>query len=224
MYHNKERWTAFQDLFDSRLKRYRGVDTRTHFKAGKRLTESGYTLDLIGESEELYFSQGPGAVGCFLAHVELWRRIVKSKHAWTLIIEDDAVVSDISTVLSTNPTDHRGFFSDYYNHDVIQLNRRTSKTTEFNGTESYIISLAGAEKLLDWCNQHKIIRTAVDKHIGMMIQDSTPPQFRLKCSIQPRVRLNSYKSDIIMNTKNFWNMNKNELDEFKTTSEYKWWA
>ena len=223
MYHNKERWEAFQDLFDNRLKRYRGVDTRTHFKAGKRLTESGYTLDLIDENATLYFSQGPGAIGCFLAHVELWRRIVKKELDWTLIIEDDAVVSDISTTLNMDPDKNRGFFGDYYNYDIIQINRRTASKTEFNGTESYILSLAGAKKLLQWCDDHKSIRTAVDKHIGMQVADDVPDKYRLSCSIQPRVRLNSYTSDIIIDGKNFWEMNQDELAEFKRSPHYKWW-
>jgi GR25 family glycosyltransferase involved in LPS biosynthesis len=223
MYHNKERWAVYQDLPDNRIKRYCGVDTRTHFKAGKRLAESGYTLDLIGENEVLYFSQGPGAVGCFLAHVELWRRIVQKEMEWTLIIEDDALVSDISTVLSIDPKTHPGIFGDYYNHDIIQLNRRTPTATEFHGTESYILSLAGAKKLLDWCNQHKSIRTAVDRHIGMMIHCSTPEEFRLKCTIRPRVRLAPSESDIMSGGKSFWSMNQDELDAFRMTSNYKWW-
>ena len=218
MYHNKWRWDTFlKNISDDRLKRYRGVDTRTQFKAGKWLAKTGFELCPDSVETNLYFSQGPGAVGCYLAHVNVWSRIIKEGHEWTLIIEDDADVNDIKQVLNVNPAHHRGFFGDYMNYDLIQLNRRTQTVEQFNGTEAYLISLNGAKTLHKLATDDKVIITAVDKWIGYQCES------QLRATIKPRVGLNHYTSDIIIEEDKYWMMNDSELQEFKQTDDYKWW-
>ena len=218
MYHNKWRWDNFlKNISDDRLKRYRGVDTRTQFKAGKWLAKTGYELCPDSIETNLYFSQGPGAVGCYLAHVHMWQRAVVRGHEWTLIMEDDADVMDVKQVLEINPAEHRGYFGDYNNYDIIQLNRRTQTVRTFNGTEAYMISQSGAQKLVDIATSDKVITTAVDKFIGQQCESN------LHAIIKPRVGLNNYSSDIIISEDKYWMMNDSELQEFKQTDDYKWW-
>ena len=218
MYHNKWRWDKFTEIIsDARLKRYRGVDTRSQFKAGKWLAKTDFELVPDSINTNLYFSQGPGAVGCYLAHVNMWERVISEGRDWTLILEDDAAVNDVKQVLSVDPNHHRGFFGDYTNYDLIQLNRRTQTVDTFNGTEAYLLSLAGAKILYNLAVTDRVITTAVDKFMGQCCIN------KIKATIKPRVGLNNYKSDIIEVEDKYWEMNDEQLHDYKRSDQYKWW-
>lgn len=218
MYHNKWRWDKFvKNVSTDRLTRYRGVDTRTHFKAGKWLAKSGFELVPDGIDTNLYFSQSPGAVGCYLAHVNMWRRIIEDGSEWTLILEDDADVNDVNRSLNVDHKVHRGYFGDYANYDLIQLNRRTRCVEQFNGTEAYLLSLQGATILYRLATDEKVITTAVDKWIGRHCNSS------LHATIKPRIGLNDYTSDIVVEENKYWMMSDDQLQKFKQTDDYKWW-
>lgn len=138
------RWKAFENL-DSRINRFEAIDSRENPYIFKNF---GLKLNPVGVNQEVYFSQSKGAVGCYLSHFSLWKKIINENIPYCLIVEDDAQPQDLKDFLGLNLSFHK-------HYDLIQLNKRTSLNHNifknyFNGTESYIITRQGAQKLLDF--------------------------------------------------------------------------
>ena len=119
-----------------------------------------------------------GAVGCFLSHIRAWELLVAYQFPWAIVIEDDAVFRDWSGIPLL------GFPEDF---DLILANNRTEisdpkatpsapvfkdikdalfeieRRKQAVGTDCYILSIAGANKLLeatgrDWYFGHIDLR------------------------------------------------------------------
>lgn len=136
-----------QKHLNLRVDRFEAIDSR----ANKHVYMShDIRLSPGSLSQQLYFSESPGAVGCFISHLKIWQQIVQDQMQVTLVIEDDAQVNQLTDMIN-----HYHYYSDmkkYYQYDLIQLNTRTDKLNfpgDFNGTESYIVTLSGAKKLLE---------------------------------------------------------------------------
>ncbi len=140
----KDKWSSFEIIHD-KVERFEAVDSRTN-----QFINKDFNLKLfpVGLNQEIYFSQFSGAIGCYLSHYLLWQKIVKKKIQTSLILEDDANACDVDYFLKSNPS-----YSKHY--DLIQLNKRSPKNPQFfNGTESYILTLKGAKKLINLTNNH----------------------------------------------------------------------
>ena len=193
------------------------VDTRTIYRASTVLEKYQYKLRPKAEHYVYYFSQGPGAVGCYFSHMFVWQRIVNNAYGRTLIIEDDVNTRDLSKLLNVNHSVNPGFFGNgCTNKDIIQLNKRTSSFDKFNGTECYMVTHAGAKKLYNECTADKYIRYPVDAYIGSKHD-------LLQYDVKPRVGLNDKFSDITGDKKMFWDMDNRELERLKRDRDYKWW-
>lgn len=129
---------------DPRMNRFAAVDSRVK----KLICEDfGLHLNPVGLVNRLYFSFSPGAVGCYMSHYLLWKKMLEDDIDCMLILEDDAHPRDVSEFVKSNVK-----FSGTY--DLVQLNKRTCLNydgylTQFNGTESYLLSKSGAEKLIN---------------------------------------------------------------------------
>lgn len=108
----------------------------------------GLSLDPPDKIAKIEFSKNKGAIGCYLSHYSIWKQIVSDNLEYSLILEDDANVDDVRAVLNSNTIQNK------LNTDkptLIQLNKRTTEDKLpwwFDGTESYAINKAAAEKLL----------------------------------------------------------------------------
>lgn len=144
----EHRWKKFCDI-DDRIERFEAIDTRTN----PFLCDNyGLSVKPVGLTNELYFSQSFGAVGCYLSHYLLWKKVVDQNLKWALILEDDARHTDVIKFLE------KGIKVDDF-YGLVQLNKRTSEdinvyTKYFNGTESYLISNLGARKLINFTHDH----------------------------------------------------------------------
>jgi glucosyl-dolichyl phosphate glucuronosyltransferase len=210
------------------LERVPAEDTRNDLFP---LQRSGLSLNPVGLYNKLYFSQGKGAVGCFLSHYKCWQKIIDEKLNCALILEDDVVMSDVVNYLCSNP--------DIRDEDhLVHLGGRG-----FDGLEAYILTNSGAKRLIslvgnhshfnnnigarpigfkdknasdfrsfkseekwDW-NYSNNISMPVDKFIGACTSSRFDSQKRLSVRFEPSV-------DLALNTSSFSGIyNKDTRDE-----------
>jgi len=127
---------------------------------------------------------GPGELGCYCSHVEVWRDIKNKGFPFVLILEDDAVISDdfdkkLQAVLHNLP---KGW-------DVVNIQRSTRANGKlrpiagnsiiekvnpdnelFHHTTSYLISASGALKLINYARSSPwaiddVISDAINKRV-----------------------------------------------------------
>lgn len=168
----KHRWKLFKELNDSRIELFQAIDTRTNpIDIAKQY---GFTINPSPGGYSDYFSESKGGIGCYLSHYSIWKKIVKDKIDCTLVIEDDAEVNDIRQVLRIDTNRYKSYLGVEQSRPfhLIQLNRRTTTVKShvknlarntpwrdvtidmiFNGTESYLLSLEGAKRLI-WLAEH----------------------------------------------------------------------
>lgn len=143
---HKDRYDMYKQ-YDNSIKRYDAIDSR----GGNKwvFKQSGLNLDPGSLQQQLYFSESPGAIGCFMSHYNIWKYIMDNNIHNTLIIEDDANAEDIYSLLYHYNYIYQTEQLDCY--DLIQFNKRLDKLNfpgDFNGTECYMVTLHGAKKLL----------------------------------------------------------------------------
>lgn len=106
----------------------------------------------------------PGAVGCYLSHLELWKTIAASGAAWAIVFEDDASIEpnlgfEITQAMNDLPPDWDLCLFGYVGNGVPVTNRLV-KIKDFLLTHAYAVSAKGArhlaramlpiEKQVDW--------------------------------------------------------------------------
>lgn len=147
----EHRFRVFEELKDSRIQRFEAVDTRDN---PKKYEEFGLKLNPVGLVNKLYFSQMYGAIGCFLSHFSIWKKIINENLESALILEDDASCCDVALFLEES-NEFSLMEESQTKIDLVQLNKRTSTderifTKFFDGTESYYVTNEGAKKLLNF--------------------------------------------------------------------------
>lgn len=145
----EHRFHKFEEIGDDRLERFEAVDSRRNHLICE---DYGLKLRPVGLTNELYFSQSFGAIGCYLSHYLLWKKMIDEDIQLALFLEDDAKHTDVINFLSKDKS-----YLDFY--DLIQLNKRTDDNIEnytkhFNGTESYLLTRLGAKKLIASTHDH----------------------------------------------------------------------
>lgn len=148
----EHRFKVFEELKDSRIQRFEAVDTRDN---PKKYEEFGLKLNPVGLVNKLYFSQMYGAIGCFLSHFSIWKKIINENLESALILEDDASCCDVASFLKESKEYPALSELSMNKFDLVQLNKRTSSderiyTKFFNGTESYYVTNEGAKKLVNF--------------------------------------------------------------------------
>ena len=104
-----------------------------------------------------------GGVGCYLSHCKIWEDILKNDYENVIVFEDDtynvANYGEILQYLNNLPKDYDIAFLNYYNYKNIT--KQFDEFTDVNDfwctsndytyffTDSYVISKAGASKLLE---------------------------------------------------------------------------
>lgn len=142
-----------RDLSNERLKQL--VHTG-HLQRGADSFVDVPNIDLRGGQFSGHLSRG--AIGCALSHLEAWERLLRQEcHGvkWAMVFEDDVVAlaedftQRLASVIRSLPKDWHFCYLGYHgatpNGDRAELLRVTS---EVHGTFGYVVSLAGARKLL----------------------------------------------------------------------------
>lgn len=225
-----DRWESLKN--NNLAERISAVDSRINRKIHE---EYGLGLHPCNLSAQAYFNCSHGAIGAYLSHYSIWKKIVNDNIPHALIIEDDVEEDAIEKILHSNI-----IFDDY---DIINLSKRiswdkSSETMFFDGAESYILSNSGAKKLinatrfpilldkvnaqvydslkdleyLNWNHTNSIV-APVDKFIGYCCDNRADERIRLKKYLYPIIDLGekSFMSDINPNHKCVWEMNTNEI-------------
>jgi len=110
-------------------------------------------------SPDVELNMTPGMVGCFLSHLHVYNEIKKSTKDYALIFEDDARMirdiqaSTINNIKNIIPNDWDIILLGYdvshpLNHDIIRYDNYI-KVYGFYGTHAYLITKAGAAKMLN---------------------------------------------------------------------------
>ena len=142
---HKHLYNAF-DKLNRGIEWFEAVDSRQDSKLSQKY---GLKLDPVSLQQQLYFSESPGAVGCFLSHYIIWKQIVEQQTPVTMVIEEDANCRDVNAVVAHY--DYLAKMHQLHEADLVQFNRRLDKLNfpgDFNGTECYTVTLNGAKKLL----------------------------------------------------------------------------
>jgi glycosyl transferase family 25 len=148
---SKERWKSVIKNFDDLGQPV----VRVSACDGKELTKD----DVPKLWGDLNFF-GSGIAGCALSHYKLWQFIIKNNIDYSCILEDDAhVVMRIENIEAPD------------NFDVLYISSRVggdsqNKVMSGCGTESYIVSKAGCEKLLAVCeDMFKPVDLRIQSHM-----------------------------------------------------------
>jgi glycosyl transferase family 25 len=129
---------------------------------------------------KMYEKLRPGAIGCAMSHVTLWKRLVESGEPYMVVLEDDLTLEDnfnqeIYLFLKHVPDDFdiaqiylskNKAITDSSQNQVVNKYVKTGYPQ--NGTVAYIVSRKGAIKLLEYCVP---IYHAVDIMIRQHIQN-----------------------------------------------------
>lgn len=154
---NPERWEICEKRLQAagfkNYKRVSGVDARNPEELKKEWELWGNPTFAKWDQE---FVSYPGKQGCFLSHVKLWKEIVDNKIEKMVILEDDVLFhSDWSNLapeyLKNTPSDF----------DVLYLGAQFEFPSTHHidrgpvfCTHAMVITLAGAEKLLNLVFKH----------------------------------------------------------------------
>lgn len=274
----RERWERFKKLAQPvcdkhgyELELIDAVDTRNNMKVYE---DYNLSLDPVGILAQMYFSHGAGAVGCFLSHYLIWKDIVEHDISYALALEDDADFDDVIDFLDSDT--YTDVFDEY---ELVQINNRdlsrhgsihpedsVTTSTGWDGTESYLITTTGAQKMLDivadgsplkkvnphpthlwldlenqtgkkkqvvskewffqlgrdtfnWC-QKNTITAAADKILGLACHPDVPSESRLKMKFVPMIDLQDHESDIVGNTKGYWQMTPGEFNQMLASRKF----
>ena len=112
----------------------------------------GLKLQPVDKINDLYFSKGMGALGCYLSHYVFWKYIVSEKIEYALVLEDDAWIPDVVNMLNKKDAVKKHFLN-ISEPKLVQLNKRQSKNKLpfwMEGTESYAINYKAAELLIEY--------------------------------------------------------------------------
>ncbi len=223
-----DRWEL---LSKNKLERFSAIDTRTN-----HLKHLEYDLEInpCNMSSDVYFKKSNGAIGVYLSHYLLWKKIVDENIENALILEDDVFGETVEEILNSNLIINK-------DDDFINLSKRIRWENDrllFDGAESYILSLNGAKKLLkatdnpkllsgiepqeydpiknqefiNW-NFKKSITCPVDKFLGYCCEPNANLDIKLKYYIYPIVKMHniSKNSDINTGETFVWDMSTEEL-------------
>jgi GR25 family glycosyltransferase involved in LPS biosynthesis/glycosyltransferase involved in cell wall biosynthesis len=250
----EENWTRAHRVFSllskgvgNHLERIEAVDTR---KGLGILGELGLSVDPVGISYQLYFSQSAGAAGCYASHYSAWKKIVEEDLDYGIILEDDIVISDVINFLFSSPQMAEGV-------ELLHLGRRG-----FEGLEAYLLNKSGAEKLISLTHDHSplsevtprtgtegkdlekliiqnpefdwskkdTISAPVDRFVMHATHKLVPDDHRVKLQFMPCVDLTvcgGEQSDIygakMSEMTQYYKMNKGELEEFIQSKKFKSW-
>jgi GR25 family glycosyltransferase involved in LPS biosynthesis len=198
----------FSDLRFDRLVRFPAIDGRT-LQVRPLVTPLAYKEITDGDKNSFrdqHYQLTRGAVGCYMSHVGIWKKIAEEDELTAIILEDDAIINPelkrtVTEFTQVVPKDWdillighmlRKYYKGKTYHKVVQ----------FYGLHCYVISAKGARNILkydklmplekqvdsmlsDMCEQNKLKVYAYPTSL------STQNNVRFKTTIQIPVRMRS---------------------------------
>ena len=161
---------------------------------GNNLTKE----QLVWSENHTQISNNPGMLGCLMSHVFVWTKIKNEHLQKTLVLEDDIVrtkkltADEIFEITTLPKVTH---FDTIYLGHCYESVQNTMNKIDSNSTISvyksehpwcthaYIISYAGACKLLDYININRILTEPVDVIMSNAIKENVITSF----SVYPTV-------------------------------------
>lgn len=125
-----------------------GVDARSN---GFVYKNYGLELDPPDKIAKIEFSKNKGQIGCYLSHYKIWKTIIEKDMKYSLVLEDDANISDVVNLIENEKNSVIDKLSSK-KPLLIQYNKRTPHEQLpwwFDGTESYAINKSAAKVLLN---------------------------------------------------------------------------
>ena len=150
----KDRWDLLAN--NKILTRFSAINSKKNKTIHK---DYGLSLNPCNISSAVYFAQSDGAVGAYMSHYLLWKKMVDEQIDKALILEDDIEENALNKIISSNL-----LTSDF---DIINLSQRISYLNGeffFDGAEAYILTLTGAKKLLT-CTEFPILLSNVEPQV-----------------------------------------------------------
>lgn len=152
----EHRFRKFEEIGDNRIERFEAIDSRENRKIYENFS---LRLNPVGLVSQFYFSEAFGAIGCYLSHYLIWKKMIQENIEWALVLEDDALTTDVQKLLVSNFVLQKGL-------DLVQFNKRTPvefthASSYFNGTESYALNISGAKKLLKLTHDRDIFQDII---------------------------------------------------------------
>lgn len=149
----KDRLDAFRNS-SINFRLIEAVDTRS---PDFDIKPYGLKLKPVDKINDLYFSKGMGALGCYLSHYVFWKYVVSEKLEYALVLEDDAWIPDVVNMLNEKDAIKKHFLNSFNwpipGPKLVQLNKRESTNKLpfwMEGTESYAINYKAAELLIEY--------------------------------------------------------------------------
>jgi GR25 family glycosyltransferase involved in LPS biosynthesis len=219
---NKERLEAITQIYNNsdlsvvpfiRFEAVNGKEIDVKPFVSERVNDGIVALDTTGE--RLYHSQiTRGMVGCYLSHLEIYKKIQQSSKPYALILEDDAFFDSdiyqkgIRNLLQTIPPDW----------DIIMLGRMTFDPShevidhesylelrKFWGTYGYLINQTGANKMLTYANIP--IDDQIDAVMGKLSRENI---LNIYAPLPEYIKMNrTYGSEVQQNVTNKDGVNPN---------------
>lgn len=159
----EDRWKTFcsQDLSSFHVHRVSAVD-------GKTLKINEQLIRIFDEND---YGWRSGMIGCALSHFLQIIELLNGDDEYRIILEDDAVLkpgfaSSLKLVLKEKPWDIL-YLGHYPRKEIPSTLRTVQKKTNdsinysFGGTVGYVITKTGAEKFLNFVQEHGMIH-AID--------------------------------------------------------------
>lgn len=117
-----------------------------------------------------------GAIGCYLSHVELYKKLLNDECEYYLIFEDDSQIIPncekvIHEAIKNAPSDWDMIsFARGYGYSYTEIKEKYTKYYHFFGLTCYLINKKGAKKFLEEFNS-KPITMQIDSKMSLMIRN-----------------------------------------------------
>jgi glycosyl transferase family 25 len=128
---------------------------------GKALNEQELTqwYNPHANLKKYHRNMTPGEIGCYVSHMRIWEKMVAENINFCLVLEDDIIIDEqltdiIATFQTLKEWDmiklHDNRQHSFYEKEVLADYLTVGNYLQVpNGTQGYILSLAGAKKLLN---------------------------------------------------------------------------
>lgn len=173
----------------------------------KYVTPKAYKQILFSETHGYrvkHYELTRGAVGCYLSHVSLYKKLLEDKkHKYYIIFEDDAqfqpeIMEALSIYMDSLPSDWDLFELGTIHQEIFRIEKYFTKLKVFWGLFGYVINKTGARKFIQQYESEKI-----NKQIDSMMSIMTiNHKFNVYGLIRPLVKQDSsWGSDIQVQVK-----------------------
>ena len=218
---NADRWHLFQqsyaksDLVGVPLERVEAVDGRA-IEVRNYTSAKAYTDILTSEGKgyrDFHYQLTRGAVGCYLSHMDVLRRVREGQEKFGIVFEDDAVLkhnimAQLVRAVKNVPGDWDMLNLDAFCIECDAGNNKTySKVRRFFNLHAYVITKDSAKKLLEYLSatpieqqiDHELSHMAAAGAIRIYVLNKplARPTGRLRSTIQTPAMSTPWVNDLL---------------------------